>query len=182
VDEQRYNEVLVRLDYQAGYAEVWRDAVCNWFLRTSSIPDSRGRAGRFPGRTEAEALKLESYQAEDVTPFEAASGSKAIRCAAPQCAASLQYDGEAAWRDIVVQYFDLNNGVSRFRLRVAGQLIDEWTASDSFPTRRIDAHSSTRRTVTGVRLKPGDQILLEGVPDGGEGAPMDYIEIRPNQR
>ncbi len=182
VDEQRYNEVLARLDYQAGYAEVWRDAVCNWFLRTSGIPDSRGRAGHFPGRTEAEALKLEGYQVENVTPWEAASGSKAIRCAAPQCTAALRYDGETAWRDIVVQYFDLNNGVSRFRLRVAGQLIDEWTAADSFPTRRIDAHSSTRRTVTGVRLKPGDEILIEGIPDGGEGAPLDYIEIRPNQR
>ncbi len=61
VDAQRYHEVLNRLEYQAGHAQVWRDAVCNWFLRMSGIPDVRNRAGNFPGRVEAEAMKLEGY-------------------------------------------------------------------------------------------------------------------------
>ena len=37
---------LVRLEYQAGHAIVWRDAICNWFLRTSGIPDEKGRVGK----------------------------------------------------------------------------------------------------------------------------------------
>jgi len=181
VDEQRYREVLARQQYQAGYAEVWRDAVCNWFLRTSGIPDTRGRAGRFPGRTEAESMKLQGYQVEDVKPWEAASASKAVRCAAPPCVASYRYDGEAGWRNIAIQYFDQNNGVSRFRLWIQRQLVEEWTADDTLPTRRIDAHSSTRRAVTGIALRPGDEIRIEGFPDGGEGAPLDYIEIRTSE-
>jgi len=177
VDEQRYREVLARLEYQAGYAEVWRDAVCNWFLRTSGIPDAKGRAGHFPGRTEAEAMKLEGYQVVDVTPWEAASGSKAIRCDAAPCSASFRYEGEPGWRDVAVEYFDQNNGVSSFRLLVAGQLVAEWAADDTFPTRKIDAHSSTRRTVTGLALRTGDEIRIEGFPDGAEGAPLDYVEV-----
>jgi alpha-glucuronidase len=43
LDEQRYSAVLVRLQYQAGHAIVWRDAICNWFLQTSGIPDTRAR-------------------------------------------------------------------------------------------------------------------------------------------
>src|SRR6516162_2549201 len=32
LDEQRYREVLSGLEYQAGAARVWRDAICSWFL------------------------------------------------------------------------------------------------------------------------------------------------------
>src|SRR5258708_27479619 len=59
VDEQRYKEVSAQLEYQAGQAEVWRDAVVNWFLRASGIPDAQGRAARHPRRFEAETTKLE---------------------------------------------------------------------------------------------------------------------------
>ncbi|HSW51363.1 MAG TPA: hypothetical protein VLH09_14355, partial [Bryobacteraceae bacterium] len=181
VDEQRYREVLVRLEYQGGYAEVWRDAICNWFLRTSGIPDAKGRAGKFPGRTEAESMQLQGYQVEEVTPWEAASGSRAIRCVAPPCRAAFRYDGAAGWRDLAVQYFDQNNGVSHFRLFVQGQMIGEWVADDTLPTRRIDSHSSTRRNIRGLALRPGDELRIEGIPDGGEGAPLDYVEIRASE-
>src|SRR5438093_49942 len=39
VDERRYQEVLARLEYQAGQAVVWRDAVNNWFFKESGIAD-----------------------------------------------------------------------------------------------------------------------------------------------
>ena len=37
VDDERYQEVLAQLEYQAGQADVWRDAVSNWFLRESAV-------------------------------------------------------------------------------------------------------------------------------------------------
>ena len=177
IDDQRYADVLAQLQYQAGQAEVWRDAVNNWFLRASSIPDARGRVGRHPGRFEAESMKLEGYTVVDVTPWEAASGGKAVSCPVAQCAAVLRYDGSPGWYTIHVRYFDQIDGVSRFRLLVAGQLIDEWTAPGRLPTRRIDSSSSARRVVPGVALRPGDQVRIEGMPDGGETAALDYIEI-----
>jgi alpha-glucuronidase len=45
IDDERYNDVLARLQYQAGYAIVWRDTVANWFFKTSGISDAKGRIG-----------------------------------------------------------------------------------------------------------------------------------------
>jgi alpha-glucuronidase len=87
IDERRYQEVLAQLEYQAGQAEVWRDAVVNWFLKTSGIPDEKGRAGKHPGRLEAESMQLEGYTPVPVNPWEAASGGRAVSCAIAQCAA-----------------------------------------------------------------------------------------------
>jgi len=70
-----------RLEYQAGQAVVWRDAVTEWFRRTSGISDASGRVGHYPGRFEAEAMHLYGYQVRDVVPAEDASGGKAVACA-----------------------------------------------------------------------------------------------------
>jgi alpha-glucuronidase len=180
VDDRRYREILAQLEYQSGQAQVWRDAVTNWFQRESGIQDAKARVGHYAGRYEAESMKLEGYTIQDVTPWEAASGGKAIVCAVSHCTASFRYDGAGGWYTLRVQYFDQNNGMSRFRLSIGDQLIDEWAAADHLPTRKIDASSSTRRLISGVALRPGDQIRVEGVPDGGEAAAIDYIEVVPN--
>jgi alpha-glucuronidase len=46
IDDERYSDVLARLQYQAGHAIVWRDTVVNWFFKTSRIPDTKGRVGK----------------------------------------------------------------------------------------------------------------------------------------
>jgi len=179
VDEQRYGEVLAQLEYQAGQAEVWRDAVTNWFAKASGIADARDRVGHYPGRLEAESMALEGYAVRDVTPPEDASGGKAVACAAASCTATLRYQGEPGWYTVRVEYFDQNDGVSHYRLLIGKQLVDEWAADLKLPTRRLDSTSSTRRQITGIALRPGDQIRVEGVPDGGETAALDYVEIVP---
>jgi alpha-glucuronidase len=181
VDDRRYGEVLAQLEYQAGQAQVWRDAVTMWFLRASGIPDARGRVGRYPGRFEAESMALEGYAVRDVVPWEAASGGKAVVCAA-RCAATLRFDGAPGWYTLHVQYFDMPVGIARFRVLVAGQVVDEWTAADHFPARKIDGSASVRRVIPGIALRPGDEIRIEGVPDGGDLAALDYVEILPDTR
>jgi len=182
IDERRYREVLAQLSYQAGQAEVWRDAVNDWFHRASGIPDAQGRVGHHAGRFEAESMQLEGYAVRDVTPWEAASGGKAVVCPVGVCAATLPYRGPAGRYDIHVRYFDQNNGESRFRLLVDGQPVDDWSASDRLPTRRIDGASSSRRIVPGIALRPGDVVRIEGVADGDELAALDYVEIVPAER
>ena len=178
IDDQRYGDVLAQLEYQAGQAEVWRDAVANWFRRASGIADEKGRVGRHPDRFEAEEMKLDGYTVSDVTPWEAASGGKAVECVAAECAASLRFQGAPGWYTLRVQYFDLPRAVSRFRLLVGKQVVDEWTAGDHLPARAIDGASSSRRVVTGIALAAGDEIRIEGVPAGTERAALDYMEIR----
>src|SRR5262249_59866595 len=48
IDPALYSDVLGRLEYQAGHAIVWRDAIVQYFLKLSGITDAQGRAGHFP--------------------------------------------------------------------------------------------------------------------------------------
>jgi alpha-glucuronidase len=179
VDEPRYSAILHLLEYQAGAAEVWRDAICNWFKRESGIADDLGRVGNHPGRVEAEAMTLSGYSVVDVTPWEAASAGKAVECprTATGCEASLKYPGVAGVFDVDVEYFDTNNGVAKFKFFVAGKLLDEWVAGNTLPTTKLDGSSSVRRRIHSVALQPGDEIRIGGIPDGGDRAALDYIQI-----
>src|SRR5262249_18348918 len=139
-----------------------------------------GRAGHFPGRIEAESMVLSGYQVQRVTPWETASGGQAVACPPMQvCAATYQYHGVPGSYDIVVQYFDENDGASTFRLLVGGREVTRWTADADFPSKEPNGHTSTRRVARSVPLAPGDEIRIEGTPDGDEGAPVDYIELAP---
>jgi|HubBroStandDraft_3_1064219.scaffolds.fasta_scaffold07709_3 alpha-glucuronidase len=50
IDQERYRDIMARLEYQAGEAVVWRDAICNWIYRLSGIPDKKGRLGSAPNK------------------------------------------------------------------------------------------------------------------------------------
>ncbi len=179
VDDERYEEVLKRLEYQAGHAIVWRDAVCNWFFQISGIADKLGRVGHYPGRIEAEVMQLEGYVPFEVVPRETASAGKAVECAPPlqRCSASFPFDGVAGNYELDIEYFDQNNGKSKFRVLAGDKVVDEWVADDHLPATRPNGDSSTRRRIAGLALRPGDIIRVEGVPDGEEHAALDYIEI-----
>jgi len=181
VDDERYQEILVRLQYQAGHAIVWRDAICNWLYRLSGIPDQQARVGHHPHRIEAEDAQLQGYVAFDVVPWEGASNGKGVQCPAPvqTCAAIFRFREKAGRYQIGVQYFDLESGASRFSVYVNNQRVDEWLADDHRATSKADGDSSTRRWIPGLALHPGDEIVIRGVPDQGEPAPLDYIEFRP---
>ncbi len=43
----------------------------------------------------------------------------------------------------------------------------------------MNGDTSTRYTLTNIDLHPGDKLKIEGQPDNGEPAPLDYIEITP---
>jgi alpha-glucuronidase len=182
IDDERYEAVLARLEYQAGHAIVWRDAVCDWFQRISGIPDAKGRVGHYPNRIEAESMQLQGYAVIDVAPAETASGGKAVECppTAPSCVAAFRFERPAGRYDLGVQYFDQNNGASKFKILVGGQPVDSWTADDHLPAVKIGGDSSSRRWITGLALRPGDEIRIEGVPDGAEHAAFDYVEVRPS--
>jgi alpha-glucuronidase len=181
VDPKLYNDVLGRLKYQAGHAIVWRDAIVQYFLKESGIADAKGRAGHYPGRLEAEDARLTGYKVIAVTPWEDASGGKAVMCdasAAPKgCSAEWTYAGNAGRFDVAVQYFDLQGGVAQFALSVNGKAIATWAADAALPSRRPNGDNSTRFTAPNVELKPGDVLRVEGTPDASDPAALDYIEI-----
>ena len=230
IDPKLYEDVHARLEYGASHAIVWRDAIVQYFLRLSGIPDDKGRAGHYPGRLEAEDAHLTGYKIIDVTPWEDASGGKAVTCqastlqpgnrsaqpgnqstqpanqSAPQqqevsghdfsraenaskstrasapaetrtCSAEWTWPGPASLFNIAIQYFDLQCGVAHFTLAVNGQPAATWAADAMLPSNRPDGDNSTRHTVRGLALKPGDLLRVEGAPQGSDPAALDYIEV-----
>jgi alpha-glucuronidase len=160
---------------------VWRDAVCTWFMHKSGIADNEGRVGNYPNRYEAEALEREGYEPHNVTPWETASGGQCAQLVDPSGsgAVSMKFDGKPGWFNVSISYFDENDGASKFRLLVAGQVVDQWTADDTLPDNTPNGHTSTRRQVSRVALRPGDMVRIEATADGGDRAAIDYLEIDP---
>jgi alpha-glucuronidase len=180
IDERLYDDMRARLQYQAGHAIVWRDAIVQYFFKLSGVPDESGRAGHFPHRFEAEDARLTGYKVIDVAPWEDASGGKAVTCAGAMCTAEWTYSGSAGRFDITIQYFDLQGGIAKFTLTVNGQPVGfdaSWSADATLPSRRPNGDNSTRHTVQNVDLKPGDVIRIEGTPDANDPAALDYIEV-----
>ena len=177
--------MLARLEYQAGHAIVWRDAIVQYFLKLSGIPDDRGRAGHYSNRLEAEDAQLTGYKVIDVQPWEDASRGRAVSCDEATCTANFAYRGAAGRFNIAVQYFDLQGGVAKFALKINGQPLTpdaSWSADATLPTSRPHGDNSTRHIIPDVTLKPGDTIRVEGTPDGKDPAAFDYIEIHPATR
>jgi alpha-glucuronidase len=129
-------------------------------------------------------MKLDGYEVVNITPWETASVGKAVQCVSPSRhgSVSFRYGGKPGWFDLGVQYFDEDNGLSQFKVFVAGQMVDTWKAGDVLPTPtgRPTGRSPSRRSITGWALRPGDEIRIEGTANGGENACIDYVEIEPS--
>jgi alpha-glucuronidase len=183
IDDARYREVLDRLEYQAGHAQVWRDSICRWFNKRAGTPDEKGRVGNYPNRLEAEEQSLSGYEKTPIEPWEAASGTGAVQLPEQVKSGSIsfRYDGGPGLYELRLQYFDEQDGRSRFIVSVRDRMVDEWSANNELPTPTIrpDAHSSIRRTIRNVRLQRGDTIRVEGEAEAGERAAVDYLEIVP---
>jgi alpha-glucuronidase len=182
IDDERYQRTLSLFEYQAGHAVVWRDAVSRWFLRMSGIPDAKGRVGHYPDRIEAESMQSDGYTPVEVTPWETASGGKAVVCdRTAACTLTTKLDKPAGAYKIAVQYFDIHPGNARFEVLLNGRSIVHWTADNTLPPAvsdtKLDGHTGTRFTMPGINFAPGDTLMLRGAPEGAEPAPVDYIEI-----
>lgn len=180
IDEQRYQTVLAKLEYQAGYSIVWRDSICNWFLRESGIPDALGRVGHHPDRIEAENMQLQGYQQYEVTPSENASGGKAVVCdKQSSCTAGFTFSRQPGWYDIDIQYFDENTGAATYTVLLNSRRVAGWTADMWLPSAVPSGDTSVRKRIANVALRPGDHIEIVGKPDGQDQAALDYVAIHP---
>ncbi|MEX2317581.1 MAG: alpha-glucuronidase family glycosyl hydrolase [Pirellulales bacterium] len=181
MDPTRYRDVLTRLDYQAGHAQVRRDAACNWLWKNSGVADGQGRVGKHPNRVEAEAMQRSGSDAIDVSPAEAASGGQGVACAAADGRAAVRWKhiGKAGWFNVNVFYFDENDGVSQFRLLVGDQVVDQWSADDTLPGDKPNLHTATRHRSPRIALRPDDELRIEATADAGERAVIDYVEVDP---
>ena len=134
------------------------------------MPTSKAASATIRTASRPRTQELDGYAVTEIEPWEAASGSRAVQLPGDDVNGSVRFrfDGPPGPYDLHVRYFDEEDGVSKFKLFVAEQLLDEWQADNHVPTPTTlpDAHSSIRRTVRGVALRPGDEIRIEGTADG----------------
>lgn len=93
--------------------------------------------------------------------------------------AEWNYAGAPGRFNIALQSFDLQGGVAHFTFKVNGKAAASWAADATLPSNKPNGDNSTRHTLHGLNLKPGDVLRIEGIPDKEDTAALDYIELLP---
>jgi alpha-glucuronidase len=186
IDDQRFNEVLFRLKYQAGHSIVWRDAINEFYFNKSGIPDQAKRVGSHPWRVEAESMQLSGCNVTAVNPFEMASNFKSIVATSNSkaCTATTTLDFPAGAYSLAVNYYDIIGGRARWEVYLNDRLVGNWTGDNEdrlghAPSVYLDGHSATRITFGNVKIDKGDTLKVVGMPDGKEFAALDYVAVLP---
>lgn len=186
IDDERFEHIALRLDYQAGHSIVWRDAVNSFYKAKSGIPDKANRVGNHPWRVEAEDMELSGYEIVSVTPSETASGGKAVITTSKDVPgiAKTTLSFPSGTYDIAVNYYDHLGGKSKYEIFLNKKSIGKWSGDleDKLGhdfSEYLDGHSATRITFRGYKIEKGDILEIVGQPDSSELAPLDYISILP---
>jgi alpha-glucuronidase len=196
MDEQRYKEQLFRLEFQAGHAIVWRDAICMYFFRMNGIEDTAGRVNYHPWRVEAETASLSGYNVTTTDQLEAMSAGKAaVASSSGNGTVTATLNFETGIYDVAVGYFDLggnsnpstnafDGGISTWTAYLDDKLLGTWKGDQEYllgytQSWKMDGNTATRITFRGVHVEKGTTMRIEGTPDRMERAPVDYIAVLP---
>jgi len=188
IDDERFEDVSFRLNFQAGHSIVWRDSITSFYYNTSGIPDNAGRVGPHPNplRIEAETMTLDGYMIYPVAPFEAASNQTAIVTSSNTTAgtASTTLQFPSGTYDLVVAYYDMYAGQATWEVSLNNVPLGKWIGNNEDrlfheQSRYVDSQTATRITFPGVKVKKGDSLKIVGTPNGLENAPIDYVALLP---
>jgi alpha-glucuronidase len=188
VDEQRYQEVLFRQEFQAGHAVVWRDFINSFYCDLSGIRDEKGRVCtgeyNFKHRVELENAELRGYKRYGVDPFHAASNRTGIVTASNSTAGQVSFRATfpAGTYDLAINYFDMEGGRSSYEVRVDNKTVGTWQGDLEDRLGRatsvyLDGHSAARVLFRDVSVRNGSEVVIIGKPDGIEPAPLDYVSF-----
>jgi hypothetical protein len=133
---------------------------------------------------EAESMTLIRYRRQSSAD---ASGGRLISRyrarGAPPGLARLGFPGPAGTYDVIVAYFDENDGQSTLEFVVNGVVVDTWVAADDLPANSPRAVTLAHRVVAQkFPLAPGDVIQLKGSEQSSEYAGIDKIDFVPVSR
>ncbi|NJM99500.1 MAG: hypothetical protein HC800_22270 [Phormidesmis sp. RL_2_1] len=91
--------------------------------------------------------------------------------------AAAQFAGPDGTYDILVTYFDENDGQATYELYLNDILIDNWTANSLGGSPIADSKSRTSRTISGITLTATDTIRIVGQEHQGELGRIDSIQL-----
>jgi len=129
-------------------------------------------------RIEAEDMALTTYSTEWGN---FASNGKLIslhNAPGTMGSAKAVFTGASGIYDVVLGYYDENDGISQLQVSTGGDRLDGWDLNKNLGSGKASPQSLVRRTVkTGLSLKPGTAIEIQGRANQTEWARVDYIEF-----
>ena len=159
------------------YAITDPDGATDTATITFTVPNGSGEPLRTGVRLEAEDMALSpEYLVEQNGD---ASGGELIRVEDEDATATATttFDGPAGTYDLVIGYFDENDGTSTYSVRVDGIEVSTWTANESDGGLLANGQSAREHIVT-LDLAPGQTIGIESTQSSGEWGRLDYLELR----
>ena len=133
-------------------------------------------------RFEAEGMTLGGDYIIENKSF--ASGGSLIKTASAgtgnAATATTTFTGATGFYDVVIGYYDENDGNSEITVKVGGVEVDKWLLDQTLGTDLPGTDNFVTRTVaSGLTVYSGDVIELQGIADAYERARIDYIEFVP---
>ncbi|PSN19462.1 hypothetical protein C7271_07210, partial [filamentous cyanobacterium CCP5] len=132
-------------------------------------------------RVEAEHMTLSGDY--DLKDFDFASRGRTVRSKSEDSAKRVNFttpfSGKAGTYDIIVSYYDENDGLARFTASIGGLLKDSWVADKNLGSADVARQTLTTRVIKGVDLNPGDTFRLTSQRQGKDEGQVDYIEFVP---
>ncbi|MEM6451125.1 MAG: NF038122 family metalloprotease [Cyanobacteria bacterium P01_D01_bin.105] len=127
-------------------------------------------------RIEAESMNLSGYSIESSG---LASNNRVIRTGSSGNATT-SFGGDTGYYNIIVAYYDENDGLATLSASLEGVELDEWQLDQSLGSNVISSGNLVRRTIaTQVQVNAGDELRLEGIREYNEFARIDYVEFVP---
>ena len=133
-------------------------------------------------RVQAEDMTLTNYRIETENP--SALGRKVIGLSSsnPTGKAAFNFNGTSGNYDIIVGFYDENDGQGSLTFKAGSQLLDQWTLNKNLGSAGADSKTLQRRTVaTNFFLENGTNIQIEGIANQSEFTRIDYIEFIPKE-
>ncbi|GEM_PF-2288720 len=132
-------------------------------------------------RIQAEDMTLTNYSVESGN--SSALARKVISLGnTPNGTASFQFSGTSGKYDVVLGYYDENDGQAQLKVKIGGNQVDQWTLNQNLGSGSANSQTKTRRTVaTSFTLNQGTTIEIQGTANQAEYARVDYVELIPNE-
>ncbi|MFG6107750.1 NF038122 family metalloprotease [Leptothoe sp. EHU-05/26/07-4] len=95
-----------------------------------------------------------------------------------QISSTSLFSGETGTYDVVVGYYDENDGAAEIIIKVDNQEVDRWFADQNLGSNEPNISTFTTRTVVqGLQISNLDLIEIIAIGDNGDRANLDYIQF-----
>ncbi|MGL5878352.1 MAG: hypothetical protein ACRC2V_11315, partial [Xenococcaceae cyanobacterium] len=130
-------------------------------------------------RIEAESATRTNYRVESIA---SASGGQAISffggAASEVGTASFDFTGVSGRYNVVVGYYDENDGIARLEVKKGNAVLDAWNLDQNRGSNIATSQTFTTRTIaSGLLLDRGDTFTIAGKENLDEHARIDYIDF-----